>query len=119
MFARVRLPLDKPYKALLVPDRALCSDQGDKYLLIVNAENVVEYRRIKAGALQEDNFRVITEGLKAGEKVIVSGLQSARPRMKVQSEEVKATAKGKLEASTPPAAPDSTSNKPAADGKAH
>lgn len=87
MFTRVRLPLGKPYKALLIPDRALGSDQGEKYVLVVGADNIVEYRRIKAGALQQDGLRVISEGLQAGERVVVTGLQAARPRTKVQVED--------------------------------
>jgi multidrug efflux system membrane fusion protein len=116
MFTRVRLPLDKPYKALLVPDRALCSDQGEKYLLIANGEDVVEYRRIKAGALQEDGLRVISEGVRAGEKVIVSGLQMVRPRMKVQPELVKA-ASGKPEAASQASSSGKAPDKPEAKEK--
>jgi multidrug efflux pump subunit AcrA (membrane-fusion protein) len=89
MFVRVRLPLDILHAAVLVPDHALGTDQGDKYLLVVNAQSIVEYRRVKPGPLEEDGLRVISEGLKAGEKVIVSGLQIARPRMKVQQDVVK------------------------------
>jgi hypothetical protein len=65
----------------------LGSDQGNKYLLTVDSGSIVQYLAVKAGPLQEDGLRVIAEGLKGGEKVIVSGLQIARPRMKVQTEE--------------------------------
>jgi membrane fusion protein, multidrug efflux system len=87
MFVRVRLPTGKPYRALLVAEAALQSDQGQKYLLVVNDKNVVEYRRVKTGPLQEDGLRVISEGLKPGELVIVEGLQMVRPEMTVKVEE--------------------------------
>ncbi len=87
MFVRVRLPLGKPHRAVLVNEQALGSDQGQKFLLIVNDKNVVEYRRVTTGPLQEDGLRVIAEGLKTGERVIVSGLQMVRPQMTVKPDE--------------------------------
>jgi multidrug efflux system membrane fusion protein len=87
MFVRVRLPLGKPRASLLVNEKALSSDQGQKYLLIVNDKGVVEYRRVKTGPLQEDGLRVIVEGLKPGERVIIDGLQAVRPEMSVKVEE--------------------------------
>jgi multidrug efflux system membrane fusion protein len=88
MFVRIRLPLGKPRPALLVSEKALGTDQGQKYLLVVDEKNVVEYRRVRVGPLQEDGLRVIEEGLKPGERVIVNGLQLVRPRMEVEVEEV-------------------------------
>jgi multidrug efflux system membrane fusion protein len=84
MFVRIRLPLGKPRPALLVVDKALGTDQSQKYLLVVDEHNVVQYRRVKTGPLQEDGLRVIEEGLRPGELVIVSGLQLVRPRMEVK-----------------------------------
>jgi multidrug efflux system membrane fusion protein len=89
MFVRVRLPLGKPHPALLVDEKALGTDQGQKYLLVVNANKVVEYRRVKTGAPEPDGLRVIEEGIKPGEWVIVSGLQMVRPGMQVVTEEEK------------------------------
>ena len=100
MFVRVRLPLGRPYQAFVVPDSALSSDQGSKYLLVVDDQGVVQYRSVKTGPLQEDGMRVIAEGLKGGEKVIVSGLQIVRPRMKVQTEDA-----AKAAATPAPSAP--------------
>ncbi len=87
MFVRVRVPLGQPRPALLVSEEALGSDQGQKYLLLVNDKNVVEYRRVKTGPLEEDGLRVIVEGLNPGERVIVDGLQAVRPEMTVKAEE--------------------------------
>jgi RND family efflux transporter MFP subunit len=83
LFVRVRLPLSKPYKAILISDEALLSDQGRKYVYVVNSKNEVEYRSVKLGQAVQ-GLRVIKEGLKAGEQVIVSGLQRVRPGVQVQ-----------------------------------
>lgn len=88
MFVRVRLPLGKPHPALLVSEKAIVTDQGNKCLLVMDSKNVVEYRRVTLGPLQDDGLRVIDTGLKPGERVIVSGLQMVRPRMEVKTEEV-------------------------------
>jgi membrane fusion protein, multidrug efflux system len=87
MFVRVRLPFGKPHKALLVNEKALQSDQGQKFLLLVNDKSAVEYRRVRTGPLQDDGLRVITEGLAPGERVIVDNLQMIRPEMTVKVEE--------------------------------
>jgi multidrug efflux system membrane fusion protein len=86
MFARVRLPIGQPRAALLVIDRALMSDQGLKYVYVVNADNQVEYRRVTAGAIQDDGLRVIDQGLKTDDWVVIGGLAQVRPRLKVQPE---------------------------------
>ncbi len=88
MFVRIRLPIGKPHQGLLVIDKALSTDQGQKYLLVVDDKNVVQYRRVKTGALQADGLRVIQEGLQPHEAVIISGLQLVRPLMKVVPESV-------------------------------
>lgn len=88
MFVRVRLPLGMPHKALLVAERALGTDQGKKYLLVVDDRHTVQYRQVEVGALEDDSLRVITAGLRPEERVIVSGLQLVRPKMEVQMEEV-------------------------------
>jgi multidrug efflux system membrane fusion protein len=83
MFVRVRLPIGKPHQALLVIDRAIGSDQGLKFLYVVDADNHVQQRRIETGPLQEDGLRVITSGLKPDDMVIVGGIQQVRPRMQI------------------------------------
>ncbi len=86
---RVRLPFGDPYKALLVPDSAVNTDQDKKYLLVVGADNIVQRRDVRLGRLQDDGMRVITSGLKPGEKVIVDGIQRARPLYPVEPAEQK------------------------------
>jgi RND family efflux transporter MFP subunit len=91
MFVRVRMPLGRPYEALLIQEAALNSDQGHKFVYVVNDKNIVEKRRIKIGQMRRsDNpndtriFRAIEErtdktpkgeGVARGELVVVSGQQ--------------------------------------------
>jgi len=105
MFVRVRLHLGKPFKAVLVAERALATDQGKKYLLVVDEKNVVQYRQVAVGPLQDDGLRVISEGLEPHERVITSGLQLVQPRMEVRTEEVPmpTTAAAEPAAQKPPA----------------
>lgn len=88
LFVRVRIPGSDTYTALLVADRTLGTDQGQKYVWIVNEQNVVEYRVVTPGSLQSDGLRVIQAGLKPDEWVIVNGLQRARPGVTVVPQRV-------------------------------
>ena len=81
-FVRIRVPFEQSVKALLVPDVALGSDQAGRYVLVVNAENVVEQRKVKIGPLEGD-LRVIESGVKPDDKVVVAGLLRAIPGQKV------------------------------------
>jgi RND family efflux transporter MFP subunit len=81
-FVRIRVPFDEQKNALLVPDAALGSDQAGRYLLVVNADNVVEQRKVQAGPL-EGELRVIEGGLKSEDKVVIAGLLRAIPGQKV------------------------------------
>jgi RND family efflux transporter MFP subunit len=87
LFTRLRMPIDKRENALLVTERAIGADQGGNYLLTVNSDNVVEKMPIRMGQLV-DGLRVIEEGLQPGERVIVKGLQRARPGGKVDPEKI-------------------------------
>jgi RND family efflux transporter MFP subunit len=82
-FARVRVPVGPPHKALLVSDRALDNDQGQKVLYVVNDKNEVVSRPVRVGALH-DGLREIEGGLRPGERVIVNGLQQVRPGVTVE-----------------------------------
>jgi RND family efflux transporter MFP subunit len=83
LFGRVRVPIGRAHKALLVTERALDTDQGQKVLYVVNEKNEVVSRPVRLGALH-DGLREIIEGLKPGEQVIVNGLQQVRPGAKVE-----------------------------------
>lgn len=84
LFVRVRIPIGEPYQAILVPEQAVGTDQGQKFLYVVDDQSQIVYRPIKAGGLHE-GFRVVTEGLTTDEKVVVSGLQRVRPGAKVEA----------------------------------
>lgn len=81
-FARIRLPISPPHQALLVSDRAIDNDQGQKILYVVGGKNQIVSRPIRPGALH-DGLRAIEDGLKPGEQVIVAGLQQIRPGITV------------------------------------
>jgi multidrug efflux system membrane fusion protein len=83
MFVRIRLPIGQAHPALLVIDRAIGSDQGLKYVYVLDAENKAQYRRITPGPLQDDGLRVV-EGLHADDWVVTGGLQQVRPRMQIR-----------------------------------
>ena len=81
-FGRVRLIGSAPYEALLLPDTAIATDQSRKIVFVVKDDNTVEAKPVTLGPLDE-GLRVIRDGLKAEDKVIVNGLQRARVGAKV------------------------------------
>lgn len=87
-FVRVRIPVSEPSKSLLVTDRAIGTDQSQKYVYVVDDKNTAQYRAVKLGRLEDDGLRVITEGLQAGDAVIVTGMQRARPGKPVTPQKV-------------------------------
>jgi|HubBroStandDraft_6_1064221.scaffolds.fasta_scaffold31161_4 RND family efflux transporter MFP subunit len=82
-FARVRVPVGPAHEGLLVSDRALDNDQGQKIVYVVNDKNQVVARPVRAGALH-DGLREIEQGLNPGDRVVVSGLLQIRPGMTVE-----------------------------------
>ncbi|OWK43451.1 putative RND efflux membrane fusion protein [Fimbriiglobus ruber] len=86
MFARIRMPLGEAHEALLVIDRAIGSDQGLKFVYVVDSENKVQYRRITTGALQDDGLRAVESGLNPDDQVVVGGIQQLRPKVEVKAE---------------------------------
>jgi multidrug efflux system membrane fusion protein len=87
MFVRIRLPIGPRHPALLVIDRAISSDQGLKYVYVIDAQNNVQYRRVTTGPLQENGLRVIQSGLKPEDWVAVGALQQVRPGMNVRPDQ--------------------------------
>ena len=95
-FVKIRLPMGRvEQNALLVPDRALQEDQGGRYLLVVNKDNVVEQRYVQLGQL-DGALRVIVSGLKPDDRVVVGDLWRASPGTKVtpQLTTIEATSTG-------------------------
>jgi RND family efflux transporter MFP subunit len=89
-FVRVRIP-SQPQPALLVPDVAIGSDQGGRYVLVVNKDSVVEQRKVEPGQLVGD-LRVIESGLAEDDRVVVGGIMRAIPGEKVDAEQRSASA---------------------------
>ncbi|MDB5578283.1 MAG: efflux transporter periplasmic adaptor subunit [Bradyrhizobium sp.] len=81
-FGRVRLIGSAPYEALLLPDSAIATDQSRKIVFVVRDDDTVEARAVMLGPL-DDGLRVVREGLKPEDRVIVEGLQRARVGAKV------------------------------------
>jgi RND family efflux transporter MFP subunit len=91
MFGRIQVPGSPAYEALLVPDAAIATEQTRKYAMVVDGENVARQRYVTLGPTI-GGLRVIKEGLKEDENVIVDGLMRVRPGVKVAPQEKKAPA---------------------------
>jgi len=85
MFARIRLPIGERHPAILIPEESLGSDQGQRFLYVVNDQHEVKYRRVQIGSLH-GKLREIKAGLKPNDTVIVEGLQQIKPGDKVEME---------------------------------
>lgn len=92
-FGRVRLIASAPYEALLIPDGAIATDQARKIVFVVKDDNTVEARPVTLGPL-DDGLRIIREGLKPEDRVVVDGLQRARVGAKVTPHEAKPASAG-------------------------
>ncbi len=77
-FAKVRMGQANERQELLVDEKAVGTDQNKKFVMVVNPQNIVEYREITLGA-RADGLRIVTAGLQADEKIVVNGLQRVRP----------------------------------------
>jgi RND family efflux transporter MFP subunit len=91
LFARMRIEGGGPYKALLVPDEAVGTNQDERYLMVVDGTGTVQTRRVQLGRLFGD-MRVIDSGITKADRVIISGIQMAAPGAKVNVEEAPAAA---------------------------
>lgn len=89
IFGRLRMAASPEYEALMIPDRAILSDQSHRMVMVVGADDVVQPRRVEPGPLSS-GLRVIHKGLEPGDRVIVDGLLRARPGAKVTPETVTA-----------------------------
>src|SRR6185436_9941667 len=82
LFVRVRVHFDTSDQ-VLVPDISLLSDQAGRYALVVDDKDVVQLRRVSIGVL-DGAQRVVLEGLSESDRIVVNGLQRARPGMPVK-----------------------------------
>ncbi|MGR9086741.1 MAG: efflux RND transporter periplasmic adaptor subunit [Gammaproteobacteria bacterium] len=86
-FARMRVRASAPYPALLLPDRAIATDQAQRFVWVVNQENQVEYRQVELGA-RIGQSRVIKAGVTPEEWVVIEGLQKLRPGIVVRPDRI-------------------------------
>lgn len=89
-FARLRIHAGKPHETLLIPERAIGTDQGQKFVWLAKADGSVEYRRIVPG-VQYGALRAVAEGLQPEDRVVIEGIQKLRPGVKIQAEHVAVT----------------------------
>ena len=90
LFVRVRIPSGQPYEAVLVPQRSVGSDQGQKYVVLVQKDDTAEIRPVELGALS-GGMQVIKNGVKTGDTVVVDGLLKVRPGQKVDPKPISET----------------------------
>ena len=92
MFARIRIPIGRPRTALMVPEAALGSDQGSRYLFVVNAENKAMRLSAEVGLLDGDLREIVavkaagesaSRSLEADEQIVVRGIQRVRSGIEV------------------------------------
>ena len=79
VFVRVRVPGRLMPNSIVVSERAIGTDLGGKYVLVVGDDDVVEQRYVELGPREDDGYVVVTTGLEGDERYIVSGLLRARP----------------------------------------
>lgn len=103
LLAKLKLSSGEPANAVMTPEKAIGTDQNKRFVWVLGADKMPQFREVKLGAL-EGGMRVVTEGLKAGELVVVNGLQRVRPGMPLNAEELKVDAQG-MPITPPPQAP--------------
>jgi multidrug efflux system membrane fusion protein len=94
-FARIRMGQAQATRALLVNERAVGTDQNKKFVWVIGPDNKAQYREITLGA-SADGMRVVTSGLKSGERIVVNGLQRVRPGVDVIPQLVEMNAKANV-----------------------
>ena len=88
LFARVKLEGSAKYDAMLINDSAVGTDQNVRYVFAVGPDNKVEYRAVKLGPVIEDGLRVVRDGVKPGELIVVNGLQRVRPGVTIAPQKI-------------------------------
>jgi hypothetical protein len=115
MFGQMRLFATKPFDTLLVPDQSIVTDQTRQVVYVVDAQGVVGQKVVHPGRLM-DGLRVIREGLDPHDRIVISGVQRARPGRKVTVKEgvvsgfPTGVSRGENSTLSLPAPPDSTSS---------
>ena len=105
LYARVRLAGGTATQAVLTPERAIGTDQTKRYVFVVGPDKTAQFREVQLGAQAGNGMRVITGGLKAGELVVVNGLQRVRPGAPLNAQVLAVDAQGVPVEPPPPGAP--------------
>ena len=87
LFGRIKLVSRDSYDAILIDDRAIGTDLGKKYVLVLKSDDSLEYRLVDLGP-DIDGLRVVTSGLQPSDVIVVNGLQHVMPGIKVQPSRV-------------------------------
>jgi len=95
-FAHVRMGQARKTSALLINERAVGTDQNKKFVMVIDSEKKASYREVTLGA-SVDGLRIVTDGLKPGEQIVVNGLQRVRPGAVVAPEVVPMDAKSETQ----------------------
>jgi multidrug efflux system membrane fusion protein len=98
-FARVRMGQPKAQTLVMVDERAIGTDQDKKFVMVMGDDNRALYRAITLGG-SVDGLRIVTSGLKSGDRVVVNGLQRVRPGALLKSEVAEMGVHGSQYAST-------------------
>jgi RND family efflux transporter MFP subunit len=88
LFVRIKIPIGDAYDALLIPERAIATDQSIKYVYVVDSDGIAKRRNVELGDARGE-MRIIKSGVEVGDQVIVKGLQRVKPDQKVEAEEAK------------------------------
>lgn len=95
LFARIRLAGSAPYDGILIDDKAIGTDLNNKFVLVLNGQNQVEYRTVTLGE-RLNGLRIVQSGLQPQEKIVVNGLQRIMPNMVIQPQLTDMTSSEKL-----------------------
>src|SRR5690606_28081701 len=83
LFARIKLAGSDSYDGILIDEKAVGTDLNNKFVLVVNADNQLEYRAVKLGE-KVNGLRIVREGLAATDRIVVNGLQRVMPNMQIE-----------------------------------
>lgn len=83
LFARIKLVGSDSYQGILIDEKAIGTDLNNKFVLVVNAENQLEYRAVKLGE-KINGLRIVREGLSATDRIVVNGLQRVMPNIQIE-----------------------------------
>lgn len=97
LFARLRTAGSGAYEGILIDDKAVGTDLNNKFVLVVGADGLVEYRSVTLGE-KVQGLRIVTQGLMAEDKIVVNGMQRVRPKMQIDPHMVEMVDSDKLEA---------------------